>query len=152
MTLRPGLLITPPEVEEDPLYQIDPGWYRQMGRDLDTVVRERRCYLCRRQLEEVPLGTVTLEEHTRAVLECCARREGYITPETPVLEAVFRVLLAAENRPISLTRIYQALHDWWGGYQTPRVVDLRALRRMLERDSAYGIRRVGRLARQEGQG
>lgn len=44
---------------------------------------------------------VRVNQFTYNFLKSCATREDYITDRTPVVEAVFRALLGAGNRPMS---------------------------------------------------
>lgn len=143
MTLLPRGMEVRPTLKEDPLYRIDPAFFEEQGLCLDQILRLRRCPFCQDRLRDRPPGSVSLEEHLEGFLDCCARRRDFIRPGTPLLEAVFRILLAAQNRPASLSTLYVALHDWWGGHESPRYVDPERLKALLDRDLYYGIRRVG---------
>jgi len=143
MTFLPRGMEIRPSLKEDPLYRVDPAVLEAQGFCLDQVLRARRCALCQERLRDRPLGSVSLEEHLEAFPECCARQRDYIRPGTPLLEAVFRILLATQNRPVSLSTLHVALHEWWGGHASPRYIDPERLKALLDRDIHYGIRRVG---------
>ncbi len=72
-----------------------------------------------------------------------SKEDGYITLETPLLEAVFRVLLANRNQPMSLTHVMEALAKWGIGPGNARNVNKELLQLLVSKDQFYGIRVVG---------
>ncbi|MBC7239451.1 MAG: hypothetical protein H5T71_05065, partial [Chloroflexi bacterium] len=40
---------------------------------------------------------------------CCSKRPNYITPNMPIVEAVFRTFLANGNKPLSVNELYELL-------------------------------------------
>lgn len=69
-----------------------------------------------------------------------ARDPGFVTSDTPLLEAVFRVLLAEKNRPVALQEIADLLRQRYAAGELPRDVNMTVLQRLLERQTSYGIR------------
>ena len=64
---------------------------------------------------------------------CCRLKPGYITPNTPVIDAVFRTFLGNGNEPLSINELYERLDR-----RPPQ-----ALLRILTAGSVYmGIRPV----------
>lgn len=74
--------------------------------------------------------------------ETAAGNPGFVTSDTPLLEAVFRVLLAEKNRPIALQEIAELLRQRYASGELPRDVNMTALQRLLERQTSYGIRQT----------
>ena len=137
--------MTTAETTATPHYVIDPERSRQLRRAPEVLLLGRRCPSCAARYE----GTGELppaEEQLREIAQCCARQEGFIVPEMPLLEIVFRTLLAAGNRPVSLQQLHDDLTDRWATPANPRNISPATLRRILAADTYYGIREV------EGQG
>jgi hypothetical protein len=72
--------------------------------------------------------------------DCCSRKAGYITPQTSLLEASFRLLLQNGNEPVSAQELYEGIREWWVGLEHLRELNLPALSRLLEHQGSYGVR------------
>jgi hypothetical protein len=151
------------EGQESPRYFIDLKWYDENGRSFLAVARSRFCRTCRSKLgtetqERVPTldpktGRVVFEMRTvpfgsnplSAIRSCCSKAPDYITPETPVLEAVFRVFLFNGNQPTDLNTIREQLVEWIPIAGKSRSYDPEVLQPLIDNDSYYGLRefRVG---------
>ena len=44
-----------------------------------------------------------------SIRTCCSLKKDYITPNTPVVDAVFRTFLANGNKPLSMEELYELL-------------------------------------------
>ncbi len=76
------------------------------------------------------------------IRDCCARKSGYITPEMPVLDAIFRILLANANQPMPLQHVREQLKEWCpSGRCQWLLMPLDVMRQIVERDQFYGLRR-----------
>src|SRR5688500_4509972 len=108
---------------EAPRFFIDLGWYDQNGRSFRAMAQGRFCPSCQAKIgtkTEERLPTVD-KKSNRVVYEvrevaygdqpmaairgCCSKQRNYITPETPVLESIYRVFLANGNQPATLERV-----------------------------------------------
>ncbi len=148
-------------VEEEVRYFVDPQWYENRGLSFNNVVQGRFCSSCIAKLgtfetERVPTvdsktKRVTFEVRNvpfgsnplKTIREDCSRSRDYITSETPLLEAIFRVFLANGNQPMPLSTVREHLLTY-----LPEMAALRSdfpeslLRRLIEGDSRYGMRRL----------
>ncbi len=94
-------------------FHIDYGWWDRTDRDLDVYLRS---HLCREHQELYPeidpkakvdhvdpqTGEVTLLTRIEDILiSHCAQQEGYLTPQTSLVNGVFRVFLANGNAPLT---------------------------------------------------
>ena len=119
---------------------VDLGWYDSHNRSFFTLARELLCPKCRRQLKidekEAPAAALL-----KAIKGCCASEPGFITTEMPVLESIFRLLLANGNQPMGLEELGQQLRERFGGdfYR----VSLEILPRLFQNDRYYGLRDSG---------
>lgn len=141
-------------------YHIDTDWYKQHGKSFETMAQSRMCPSCTRKLgteveERVPVadkksGKVIFElkkvpfgSNPFVIFrDCCAKRKDFITSSTPVLEAIFRLFLANANQPLTVEDIYQRLEEWASYAQHGHFLSTQLLKRLLDRDSRYGIRPV----------
>ena len=71
----------------------------------------------------------------------CSKESGYLTAETPVIEALFRIFLANGNQPIDLDTIREQLAAYVPPGERPRSYTPELLQRLLETDNRYGLRR-----------
>lgn len=144
---------------EEARFFVDPQWYEERGITFTVVAQARMCPSC-----TAKLGTSVEERHpvidprTKRVTfeyrnvpfgvnplpiirDCCSRSRDYITHETPLLEAVFRVFLANGNQPMTLATLREHLMTF-----LPEMAALRSdypvalLERMIRGDRSYGMR------------
>ena len=136
------------------LYAIDSQWHEEHQLSLAHLVRLRRCHECResgfilpaergKSRKRASAGALrSWEEEMRAIGDCCSGKPGYITPQTSLLEAAFRLLLQNGNQPVSAQELYDGIREWWAGLEYLRELNLPALSRLLEHQDSYGVRPV----------
>jgi hypothetical protein len=142
-------------------YHIDERWYQEHGISFPDVVISRMCDECRRRAEageeieerqtvyDPKTRRATIETRrvpfaarpVRRIRECCSAKKGYISPDMPVLEAVFRIYLANGNQPMPLTSVRDQLVDWCPDGQCRwLLLPLEQLERIVRHDQYYGLR------------
>ncbi len=143
MTLQDALSQEPHAAPEgDPSYVVDSSKVDALNRSLAVLLASRRCADCREQLEAQG-GNVPAEEHIRHIEKCCSKQEGFIQPEMPMQEIVFRTLLAGGNKPAALSYLHNEVTETWYTPMNPRNISLDNVRRVLEGDSYYGFAQAG---------
>ena len=120
-----------------PRWFIDPNWYESHNRSFSSLARERLCPKCRRRLKaderEIPEA-----ELLTAIKDCCSQKPDFITCNSPVLESIFRLLLANGNQPLDLEELGKQLSERCeGARHSPEI-----LSRLLEHDQYYGLSQV----------
>ena len=130
-------------------YVIDPEWYAVRRQSLTYVVGQRRCGSCdpsstkkARSRKKPPEGW---QAQMQAVAACCSEKPGYILWQTPVLEAVFRVLLANGNEPMNAQELADSIREWWLRDENSRDISGASLAQLLERQHTYGFAAIGTL-------
>ncbi len=105
----------------DTKLHIDMEWWEHNELDFDFYVREALCDECRADFEDYRnIGEIDwVDEDTgevarvdglwHALRTCCSSKPGYISPNTPIVEAVFRTFLANGNQPLSASELYERL-------------------------------------------
>ena len=103
-------------------FHIDMDWWREANRDIRVYIRDMLCEECHsgftddyRGLENIDWVDEQTAEIARvdglwhSLRTCCRLKAGYITPSTPIVEAVFRTFLGNGNRPLSIVDLYERL-------------------------------------------
>ena len=105
----------------DTKFHIDMEWWNEQGRDIRVYIRETLCDECRADYaEHQDLSEIDwVDEETgevsqvdalwHALRTCCSLKQSFITPNTPVIDAVFRTFLANGNKPLSIRQLYEIL-------------------------------------------
>jgi hypothetical protein len=128
-------------------FHVDYDWFAERGRDIRVLIQEQLCAQCRPKFADDPnrqdidwidpsTGEVTaVDGLTYRLRECCSQRDDYITPSTPLAAAIFRVLVADGDTPMSAAEISQRI-----GKSDPKTM----LRILLgnEMRSHYGVRPI----------
>lgn len=105
----------------DTRFHIDMSWWQEQGRDIRVHLRELLCPNCRKKVDQVGLDkqidmvdATTGEVTQRDILwyclsTCCGKRPDFISPDTPIVEAVFRTFLLNGNTPLSVRELHQRI-------------------------------------------
>jgi hypothetical protein len=116
-------------------YFIDLNWYQQQERSFATLAASRLCPTSRKK-EKMKSEAALL----RTIKQCCSKRDGFITPNMPLLEMIFRLLLANGNQPLELGQMHEQLQKWLGDTNNARDLSIPKLKRILDSDQYYGLR------------
>ena len=116
-------------------YFIDLDWYQQQERSFATLAESRLCPTSRKK-EKTKSEAALL----RTIRQCCSKRDGFITPNMPLLEMIFRLLLANGNQPLELEQMQEQLQKWLGDTSNSRDLSVPKLKRILSNDQYYGLR------------
>jgi hypothetical protein len=145
--------------DSDERFFIDTNWYDENDLSFNDVVQSRMCAQCQARLgeeteERLPVvdrktGRVTYEVRKveygsrpiSIVRDCCSRKSAYISPDMPVLESIFRIMLANANQPMELAHVREQLREWCPtGRCQWLVMPEEVLRQVLVGDRYYGLR------------
>ncbi len=102
-------------------FHIDFDWWQQQKRDIHVYMRELLCDECRATYSshkgepevdwiDEETGEVTqVDGLWHSLRTCCSTKPGFITPDLPILDAIFRTFLANGNQPLSVNELYEKL-------------------------------------------
>ncbi len=149
-----------PVVAESARFFIDKTWFDENDLAFDDLLIERVCEACRVRLDEEAeerfthfdkkSGRMSFEMRKvryghnpiKVIREDCAKKKGYITPDMPTLEAIFRIYLANGNQPMPLEHVREQLAEWCpGGGCQWLMLPIETLERLVQNDAYYGLRR-----------
>ena len=129
--------------EQEQRYQIDVKAFEASGRSFALVVKSRRCTYCteceNRPQEEGP-ELRAAKEYVDQVADNCCHKPDFLLPGTPLTEAVFRLLLANRNRPMTLNEIEAGLAAAWTSAIYLKNLSGPVLERLLDNPNEYLIR------------
>ncbi len=124
--------------DDNPSYRFAPQLIEQQGRPLGIVLGKRLCDAAKAKLKG-DLRDASYAELRRLFRSSCAKQEGYLSPQHPVVEVVLRMLLAAKANSLTLTEIHDQALDLWTHSPVPRHISRESLRRVLDHSSSHGI-------------
>ncbi|MFC1892506.1 hypothetical protein ACFLYR_00485 [Chloroflexota bacterium] len=116
---------------------IDLDWFPENSSSFFILVRSRLCFACRERLGDTP-GEIPADEMVATISKCCSKTAGFINGELPIMESIFRILVANGNQPLYPEELSLQLGEWRGedSYRTSPEI----LSRLLESDRYYGLR------------
>lgn len=106
----------------DTKFHIDMGWWQANDRDIRIYMRDVLCDECKtlyaesyRDSDKVDWVDGQTGEVSRVdglwhcFRSCCGLKPGYISPSTPIIDAIFLTFLANGNEPLSIVELYERL-------------------------------------------
>ena len=121
---------------EETKWFIDLDWLDASGRSFTIMAERCLCENCRRKLIGGK-GEPSADKLIKAIKDCCSTEEYYIHSEMPLMETIFRLILAAGNKPVTLADIGTQLRERRGS--SPGSTSAGALYRLMARDRFYGM-------------
>ena len=91
---------------------------------------------------EITGGFGPAAEYMKVMGNVCANEPEFLLPGTPITEAVFRLLLANSNKAMTLVEIQSGLTAAWASVIYLKNLSDEVLRRMLDQDNDYFIKRA----------
>ena len=128
--------------ESSSRYFANPELAEANNRSLASLIASRRCYACRQADDEAPPASSPADQYLESIVEHCSQAHDYLPSDTPLKEAVFRVILSGGNQPMAPEEINEILAEKWASAVYHRDVSPRVLRRLLSRSEFYSITRV----------
>ncbi len=117
-TKRMGLLVRP---TLETKFHIDYDWWDRADRDLEVYLRSHLCPEHQQTYADLEVDVMvdSVDPETAEVTKVagvqhilishCARQPDYLTPQTSLVNAVFRVFLANNNTPLSPIELSERL-------------------------------------------
>ena len=102
-------------------FHIDFNWWQQRDRDWRVFLQNLLCQEHQQAFAELPedhmvdfVDPVTAEVQRvdglqHVLITHCAKREGFISPHTTLVDAIFRIFLASGNVPMTPSELAQQL-------------------------------------------
>ena len=84
-----------------------------MRRSLSLLTFSRQCWMCRQGFEIPQAIAASPQEFIATISGHCSREQDYLLPDTPLMEAIFKTLLAHGNEPMDAEQISEYLSAKW---------------------------------------
>jgi len=120
-------------------YAVDVKAFDASGKSFAFTVRNRRCWQCQQMLDDMEVVIGDAKEHMREISSCCSTKPDYLLPGTPLTEAVFRLLLASGNKPMTAEEIRDGLGTAWSSVLYMKDLSDELLIKLVENDNSYSI-------------
>lgn len=110
-----------------------------VGASLPNMIADRMDYYDKQALEEPPMPNSDIRPLIDLIVNGSSRQKDYLLPDTPLKEALFRLMLAEGNRPISADELSETLSTRWAMSAYPRDLSPYVINRLLEHSANYCI-------------
>jgi hypothetical protein len=117
---------------------VDLAWYEQNNRSFLNLAQQGLCAKCVEKLGKKK-KKYTQNDVITAVKDCCSKSPEFITSKMPLLESIFRVILANGNEPMNIEEIGKQLTECRGDAYS---VSTQILTRLLDTDRWYGFKQI----------
>jgi len=117
---------------------VDLAWYEQNNRSFLNLARQGLCAKCLEKLGKKK-KKYTQNDVITALKDCCSKSPEFITSKMPLLESIFRVILANGNEPMNIEEIGKQLTEHRGDAYS---VSTQILTLLLDNDRWYGFKQI----------
>ncbi len=117
-------------------YFIDQKAAEASRRSLPVLISSRLCWRCRQGFEDVQIITADPQNFVDRIVKHCANEQDFLLPDTPMKEAIFRVLLGKSNDPMTAEQISATLSSKW---PMTRITSPQVIQRLLDNSTYYCI-------------
>ena len=130
--------------EEKPLprYYISVELAKLRNRSLPVMIANRMGYMSRQALEEEPKPDSDVKPYVNQIADVDSQDPDFLLPDTPLKEAIFRVILANRNEPMTAEEISGLLSEKWAMTAYPRDLSPRVIQRLIDHSESYCIVKV----------
>ena len=132
------------EPEPEAKYHIDTKAFDATGRSFSYAAYSRLSTGGKAVVDdgEIAGGFGLAAGYMKVMGNVCANEPEFLLPGTPITEAVFRLLLANSNKAMTLVEIQSGLTAAWASVIYLKNLSDEVLRRMLDEENDYLIRRA----------
>jgi len=132
-------------IDEESKYGIDFRAMQVSGKSSSFIVRSRLCGCCDVCLSAYKDDSMELKsasEYMKQISQSCRQRDEYLLPGASLTEAIFRLLLGNQNRPMKLREIQSGLAAAWTSAVYLKNLTDEVVVKLMETPNDYFIRRV----------
>ena len=134
---------------DEPVYAVDIKAFEASGKSFQYAAFSRLCWrghcaVCEGSQQPASTPTRPANEYLKVLQAECSKEPDFLLPGTPITEAVFRLLLANGNRPMTMQEIQSGLTAAWASVIYLKNLSDDVLRRMIDRPNEYFIVRTAR--------
>ena len=135
------------DAEEAPVYAPHHINLRDTKRSLSVLIRGRLCWQCAQRYEDesdegIDVNELGPQNFIDDIIYHCAKQQDFLLPDTPMKEAIFRVLLQNGkngNEPMDAEQISAVLTEKWEMTPFPRDTSPTVIQRLLDNSAYYCV-------------
>jgi hypothetical protein len=113
------------------------------GRDTSFVISSRLCGRCascmKHSAADGPVWSRSAQDLMKQIASSCSKEPAYLLPGTPISEAVFRLMLASNNKPMTVQEVQGGLTQAWASVIYLKNLSDDVVQRMLSQPNEYFI-------------
>ena len=91
------------------------------------------------KFDGIPTDISLASEFMKIISEKCSKNDQYVLPGTAISEAIFRILIAIQNQPMSILDIHSKLANVWSSVIYLKNLSETVVIRVMEGDNQYGF-------------
>jgi hypothetical protein len=110
-------------------------------RALPIIIAGRMGYMSQQAFDGPPTPDSDIQPYIDRIADFDSHEPDFLLPDTPLKEAVFRVLLAHRNLPMTAAQISEHLVERWAMSAYPRELSPEVIERLLNNSPNYCIAR-----------
>ena len=121
------------------MFAISEEQAEKIGAALPVMIAGRLGYMDRMGLEESPKPDDDIAPYIELIVSSSSHDADYLLPDTPLKEAIFRIILANGNEPMDARQISEILSERWAMSAFPRRLEPPVIDRLLKNSGNYCI-------------
>ena len=127
------------ETEYVPRYYVDVDEDANEQRSVKAMIADRRCTVCRQGDTTESVMAAKTKDLVKRIADQCLDAEDFLLPDTPLMEGIFRVILAGGNKPKTAEQVSEDLSKRWAMSAYPRDLSPAVIKRVLDYSGTYSI-------------
>ena len=120
-------------------YFIDAEMAQERRRSLPVMIASRQCYMCQQAVDEEELASAEAQDLIGRIVDHCNSVKDYLLDDTPLKEAIFRVLLSRGNEPMGADEISADISERLANATNQRDTRPEVIERLLRHSESYCI-------------
>ena len=120
-------------------YQVSTSLATEQNRSLPSLLTSRLDYVSQGGLDPNPSNNSDIKPILDLLANVSSSKDDYLLPDTPLKEAIFRVIIANNNKPMSANDISEELAQKWSESSNSRDISANVIERLLANCKTYCI-------------
>ena len=139
MSAQQGEILDGASQDRSAKYFIDAEMAEERRRSLSLMIASRQCYMCQQAVDEEELASAETRDLIDRIVDHCSSANDYLLDDTPLKEAVFRVLLSRGNEPMGADEISADISERLANATNQRDTRPEVIERLLQHSESYCI-------------
>ena len=119
--------------------QVSTSLATEQNRSLPSLLTSRLDYVSQGGLDPNPSNNSDIKPILDLLANVSSSKDDYLLPDTPLKEAIFRVIIANNNKPMSANDISEELAQKWSESSNSRDISANVIERLLANCKTYCI-------------